>query len=376
MSASSRLPLKFYLDTQDYINFFNQPADGPANAIKRQLIQKREAGQIIIGYSWAIMLEFITRPTDKHREERIRRGELISELCGKNCFPFYSDLRNGAKFPNGGIWMTIRKGKLFSATDFRKKLLKDYRQTVSEQKQLNRHQRRTLMRSASLPVLLRRSGNTWGRKREDFGDFPVSDEIVESRILERFMKGECSDFEFESRLNKWFSDPSEFSRIAYDYGGHENLKDQFFGSALDSLEKSFENFQILLSQREAIKSSFREARKNMEEAGLSRRTARQITKLPPVEEFDTSVIVRKLEDVVGEGNCDHFGHYISKAIKPNFRFRRSDFFDLLQLCYVQDCDLFRCDKAMAQLFSDYEPFKGKLVGRLSELPDRLALIKT
>ncbi|KPP84434.1 MAG: hypothetical protein HLUCCO07_09420 [Rhodobacteraceae bacterium HLUCCO07] len=41
------------------------------------------------------------------------------------------------------------------------------------------------------------------------------------------------------------------------------------------------------------------------------------------------------------------------------------------MCYVQDCDLFRCDKKMADLYRDYEPFEGKLVSKFSDLPARI-----
>ena len=45
--------------------------------------------------------------------------------------------------------------------------------------------------------------------------------------------------------------------------------------------------------------------------------------------------------------------------------------DLFQMCYAYDCDLFRCDKDMANTFRKFEPFQGKLVGRFVELPNRI-----
>jgi len=67
----TQTPLVLYLDTQDYINLFNEPDDGPNHAILEQLMDHKNRGEIVIGYSWVIMLEFITRPTEKFREERV-----------------------------------------------------------------------------------------------------------------------------------------------------------------------------------------------------------------------------------------------------------------------------------------------------------------
>ena len=48
--------------------------------------------------------------------------------------------------------------------------------------------------------------------------------------------------------------------------------------------------------------------------------------------------------------------------------------DLIQMCYAYDCDLFRCDKSMANTFRNFEPFQGKLVDRFSELPKRIDIL--
>ena len=90
---------------------------------------------------------------------------------------------------------------------------------------------------------------------------------------------------------------------------------------------------------------------------------------PNPETFDA-----KLEAVLGEGRVGHFRHYLGRVLKPGYAFKRSDVMDLMQMCYAYDCDLFRCDKAMANTFSDFPPFKGKLVSRFLELPDRIAAL--
>ena len=131
----SPLPLVVYLDTQDYIRLFNEPDDGPNHAILRQLMEHRGRGEIVIGYSWVIMLEVITRPTEEFRDERVRRGQLVKDICGLHAFPFYADFRLGARFPNNGQWISGKNGgKAITANWYRREMHKYYLKELSDHK--------------------------------------------------------------------------------------------------------------------------------------------------------------------------------------------------------------------------------------------------
>lgn len=364
-------PLILYLDTQDYIRLFNEPDDGPVHAILDQLLAFRDRGDIVIGYSWAIMLEFITRPSDEFREERVRRGQLVKDICGRNAFPFLTDLKHGARFPNNGIWLTGRDGKLMTAKWFRREMEKQYLETLAEQQDLNRAQRRRLKTPSAMRQLLRENTSTWGTKREDFKGLPVSNEVIESGVLTRFMKGRCSDAEFEERVNRWFSDPAEFSRIFYDYADKPNLLEEFLGPSLNKMEAALHQMQEASRNFHDVGKAIRGHRQKLIDMGFDKRTARRLTKPVQRPKLDPSDVVRKIEDLIGKGRGAHVGHYILKASENNYSFKTSDFMDIIQMCYVPDCDLFRCDKAMADLYRDYEPFAGKLVAKFTELPARI-----
>ena len=365
------LPLKIYLDTQDYIRLFNEADAGPAHEILSQVMAFRERGDIVIGYSWAIMLEFITRPTDKYREERVRRGELVKDICGRNAFPFPADLKHGARFPNNGVWLPGRDGNLITAKRFRRQMERQYLELIAEQRGLNRAQRRRLKTRSAMRRLLRENTSTWGTRREDFNGFPVSDELIESGVLTRFLKGRCSDAEFEDRINRWISDPAEFSRIAYDYSGKPNLLDEFFGPSLDKMEDAFRRMQSAFRELDELGQAIRGHRQELIEMGVDKRTARKLTPSVRRPRLDPSNVVQLIGGHVVERRARHIGHYAIKASRKDYRFRRSDFIDIMQMCYVPECDLFRCDKAMAELYRDYQPFAGKLVAKFTDLPSRI-----
>ena len=364
-------PLVVYLDTQDYIRLFNEESDGPAHKILNEVLSFRDRGDINIGYSWVTIVEFITRPTEKFRRERVRRGQLIKDICGPNAFPDLVGLSKGAQFPNNGQWISGRDGQLVKAKWFRRQMEKQFIEAMSEQTGLNRAERRRLKTRSGMRQIIRDHGASWGTKREHYGGVPVSDELIESGVLRRFMSGQCSDAEFEVSINRWFSDPAEFSRIFYDYAGKENLLDLFFGESLKSMEDAFNRMQSALREFDNWEIRNREVRAKMLKMGFDRKSASKFTKKLKKPALDSSKLVRKVEQYIGEGNANHIGHYLQKSFRKDYSFKRSDFLDIMQMCYVPQCDLFRCDKAMASLYRDYEPFSGKLVAKFAELPERI-----
>jgi hypothetical protein len=364
----SRSPLVLYLDTQDYINIFNEPENGPAHQTLERILAYRDRGDVAIGYSWITVIEFITRPTDEFREDRVRRGQLIKEICGRNAFPFLTDLKAGARFPNNGIWLEGQSGRMITANWWRGLMQRHYFKYLDGLKDLNRAQRRKLKTKHGMQSFFRESGCTWGKNREDFDGFPVSNEFIESGVIARFLKGQCSDAEFEERVNRWLSDPSEFSRIYYDHANKPDFKKEVMGSKIDDLAASLRSVQQLVADLEIKRQA---VRRELAQSGFDQRSIKSAMKSLRPEVNDYSSVVESVEQYVGKGRAGHIAHYLQKASQKGYNFQASDLQDILQLFYVQECDLFRCDKAMANLYRDYEPFSGKLVAKFSDLPARV-----
>ena len=365
------MALILYLDTQDYIKLFNEPDEGPNHQVLADLLAYRDRGEIVIGFSFATIMEFITKPDAANRRERVRRGQHIKSICGPNAFPYPAAIPEGASFPNDGMWMFGAGEKVMSAQQFQEQMHAALSEELANTEGLNRKQRRQLGRKASIVELVRKTGSTWGRNRSDWGDFPVSDELLQSRIVERFMKGECSDREFEERINAWFSDPAEYSRIVYDYADQPNVIAKYFGKTTDDIERIVRTLQDAASSIQQLNNHMLKVRANLMEAGVDKSEARKLTKKRSIPEPDLKTFGAKLETVFGGGRVGHFRHYIARVLKPGYTFKRSDVMDLFQMCFAYDCDLFRCDKDMANTFRSFEPFQGKLVGRFEELPKRI-----
>lgn len=365
------MALIVYLDTQDYIKLFNEPQESPNHQVLTKLLAYRDRGEIVIGFSFVTIMEFITKPDVVNRPERVRRGQLIKDICGPHAFPYPTDLAKGATFPNRGRWMHTGVEKALSAKEFRADIHKAIVKEFAKTDGLNRHLRRKIGKKGTMSQLIRESASTWGRKRSDFGQYPVSDEIIQSRLMERFLKGQCSDSEFETRMNAWISDPAEFSRIAYDYADQPNMIEEFFGKATDEIERMAKSIQDALIGFQQFNVQQLKIRENLIQFGMDKYIAKKVTKQFPLPEVDVNNPHERLEAAFGKDRVGHFNHYLGQIMKPGYSFKRSDVMDIMQMCYVYDCDLFRCDKAMENTFRDYQPFQNKLVGRFTELPDRI-----
>lgn len=366
------MSLVVYLDTQDYINFFHAKNGDKYSIILNEIIEHRDAGRIILCYSFAIIMEFITKPSDENRDERVRRGQLIKSLCGKNSLPYITELAGGVVFPNDGHWMLSSKERLISGKKFKLQLINQLRKKILTSPEYNRASRKRLSKPSEIEKMLKRPEMKFGRTRADFGDFPVSDEFIESQVAERFVKGQCSAAEFESHVNAWLSDPAELSRIMYDYSNLENMKDKFLGRQIENISKLIMDFSNHIAAIQEINQEKVALRRSLVEAGMHKSKARKDVPLIKIPKIDLKSGSSDLTELIGEQRVDHINHYIEKATAPGYRFLPSDIFDIFQMCYVYECDLFRCDKAMAHLFSDFTPFQGKLVPRLEDLPLRIS----
>lgn len=369
--SKDRQPPLVYLDTQDYIKAFNETSEGQNRKILDRLTQLRKEGLIRIGFSFATVVEFITKPDVQNREDRVRRGALLKDVCGPNAFPYITDLARGAGFPNGGVWLPNNATEVVSAKSFRRTIHKALLDRLSVATELNRKQRRQFGRKSALHDIIRQFGDPGNAMQEVTGRMPVSKELISSRIVERFVQGLCSDAEFERAMNSWLSDPEEYSRLIYDHLDYPNMKDSMFGQSISKLEESIRQIQDAVEEFARLRASVASTRKDLVALGIEKRKARSMTRQISVPTSFDFKIGDRLESFLGKGRSAHFDTYMTEVAKKSFKFKPSDAMDLMQLCYAYDCDLFRCDKAMANLFQSYPPFANKLVSRFDQLLDRI-----
>jgi hypothetical protein len=66
--------------------------------LKAKLKSMAALGKIQIGLSYHVVFGLLQKAAPEYREDRLTRARLLVELCGKNAFPYQTDLGQGYKF--------------------------------------------------------------------------------------------------------------------------------------------------------------------------------------------------------------------------------------------------------------------------------------
>jgi hypothetical protein len=97
-------PIRIHLDTSDYSAMHDAPTSSPVAKIREKLVEFAQTGRIEIGLSYHVVFELLQRADPEHRNNRLSRAGLLSELCGLNAFPYPTDLGDGHRFSKQGLW--------------------------------------------------------------------------------------------------------------------------------------------------------------------------------------------------------------------------------------------------------------------------------
>ncbi|MEO8241305.1 MAG: hypothetical protein ABI832_03280 [bacterium] len=362
-------PLVVYLDTQDYVNIQHR-RDNTANAsVLNYLLTKVADGDIIIPYSPMIVLEFLTRPGSGLGEDRAERGRILKEFCGLNTFAMEFGKPNDS-LRSDGNWIGEDLTKGISLKPLLQKYINEARAAIISQSSLNRKARRQLSNDRFVWKYLRTVNPTFGRKKEDFDPIPVSQEFLDGRFMERYLRGEISESTVHEAFSKWMTDPEEFCRIYYEYNNSPNAIDHFFGKTIKSLgdaSKKAEDLCKEIIESQKLRLSLRQ---DIIASGVEKRAAVKMT--PPFKSnYNLESLREKTDMTFGVGKGDHFLTYFLAILKGKTSWLSSDFGDLFHFIYAYKCDLFRCDKKMASIMAECPAFSGKLVASFFDLPKRI-----
>ena len=146
---------------------------------------------------------------------------------------------------------------------------------------------------------------------------------------------------------------------------------EYFSNSIDVHQRNLNSLQEKLQSLLDYNQRALSLRSKLIDAGYDKRNAKNLTRQIKLPEFDRNFRHIEFEELIGEHRAGHFYHYFQIACKPGFQFKKSDIMDLIHLTHAYDCDLFRCDKNMASIMKDFEPFKGKLVSRFKDLPEKI-----
>src|SRR4029077_5286669 len=147
-------PIRLHLDTSDYAAMYCALPGSPAATVRDFLKRMAALGKIQIGLSYHVVFELLQKAAPQYREDRLARARLLVELCGKNAFPYPTDLGQGDKVSTGGLWIPRIELEDFEVEN----IVDHYADAVARQLNLNRPQRRAFSK--------RRNFVKWARADE------------------------------------------------------------------------------------------------------------------------------------------------------------------------------------------------------------------
>jgi hypothetical protein len=133
-------PIRLHLDTSDFSAMYLAPPGAPASRVRAHLREWVQSGQIQIGLSYHIVFELLQKAMPEFREDRLARARLLTELCGRNAFPYPSDLGQGYRFSTDGLWVPR-----IDLEDVEiERVVEHMMEAMAHHPKINRHERRIL----------------------------------------------------------------------------------------------------------------------------------------------------------------------------------------------------------------------------------------
>ena len=360
--------VKVYLDTQDYLKLIDPPQGSELEEVKAKLLKAKASREADFYFSWLIVLELIKPAASAFNDDRRARGQILFEFCEKNALPSFSDLRVTPKDRPAGVWTPYSTYYALSPRALDKFIYKKVEEYL-ERNGYSRSIRRKYSSKKGLRELMRDVGP------QAFGPQMFKDYITPNRkefdvLLPRFFAGSATAKEVSDLVRSWMSDPREIFDILYRDSDREDLLIAHFAPSWSKIRDAVAEYIDMAASLRRLREERADLVASLKAQGLDRRKIREL--LPePIPDLPDMTPDPRLDKLLGQGRAHHFSHYVNCVAKGSILPKDSDIADIYHLVYLPDCDLFRCDKAMYSIFSTLDGFKGKLVERLEDLPDRI-----
>jgi hypothetical protein len=345
--------------------------------VREALADMARTGEIEIGLSYHVIFELLQRADPKHRENRLSRARLLTELCCQNAFPYPTDLGGGHRFSKEGLWqpritledhdIEVILGHLIQA------VLHDFEATP--------HVRRVAMN--------RKYFRTWAREYPDrFMDiaarnWPVmfGKSLVEDGTFGRYVVGQLSRSEANRKLWFFINDPVSIYELWFEQCRWDcpilERRDNIAGKLVTMLEE----LRRTIASTGDLRTRIAVELKAMGDEALSPDVRSQLMRLrKDVKTFreEISSPQQLCEDVpiwkelFGDESALLAAEILYAFERDKRPIKHSDGIDFVHATDLPHTDLWRGDRAFADLLIKHKvTFSERVVPTLLELPSRI-----
>jgi hypothetical protein len=350
-------------------------APGSSAANVRDFLKRMAVfGKIQIGLSYHVVFELLQKAAPEYREDRIARARLLVELCGKNAFPYPTDLGQGDKFSTEGLWIPRIDLEEFEIEN----IVDHYADAVARQLNLSRQQRRAFCK--------RRNFVKWARADEQrLREFPWSapfgPKFAESGEFRRYVLGEMTRAEANNRLRYYLTDPVNIYNTWFDYYGLDNPIANRRDHMASKLALMLSELNAMLAAQADLHAKLRTELTAKGGNALSPKGREALTALErEVKTFGSELKspeeltknAPRWKELFGEQSGRLAAQILYAFHRDGRKIKNSDGIDLIHAMYLPHADLWRGDKAFSTLLINNQvDFCSRIVSSLPELPGRI-----
>jgi hypothetical protein len=349
------------------------PGSCPAK-IRDFLKHMAERGKIQIGLSYHVVFELLQNAAPQYRENRLSRAQLLVELCGKNAFPYPTDLGQGHGFSTEGLWIPRIELRDFEVDN----IVARYADAVGRQLNLSRKERRAFSKRRNLINWARADER---RLREFPWSAPFGPLFARSGEFRQYVLGEMTRAEANNRLRCYLTNPIHIYNTWFDHYGLDN-------PIVDRRDQMASKLTLILSERKAmladqaaLRAKIRSALTATGNNALSPPARKQLmvlerdmktfgSELKSPDELTKNA--RRWKELYGEESAMVAAQILFAFHNDGREIKNSDGIDFIHAMYLPHADLWRGDKAFSTLLiNNRVDFCSRIVPSLAELPGRI-----
>jgi hypothetical protein len=367
-------PIRLHLDTSDYAVMYCAVPGTPHAHVRETLKTMAQSGRIEIGLSYHVIFELLQKAEQKYRDDRLSRAKLLTALCGQNAFPYPTDLGAGHRFSTQCLWIPRIELAEFEVEHVVPRVI----EATLHHSGLPRQERRALAKRNNFVGWLRNNPRRFGLLQ---WPFPFAREFAASGDFQRYISGEMTRSEANTKLRFYITDPVTVYKTWFEDNEMVNpilaRRDQLANKLILMLDE----LKIMLGEHASLRTQIKELLARTGDNKLSPAAREKFTALERGAKIFGAEITSPQELTERAPGWKHlFGDesgllaaQIFYAFHRDGRdIKRSDAIDLIHAMYLPHTDLWRGDKAFSTLLINNKvDFCERVVPTLLELPHRI-----
>jgi hypothetical protein len=369
-------PIRLHLDTSDYAIMYRAAPGTPEARVRDELTRMKESGRIEIGMSYHVVFELLQKAQPKFRDDRLARARLLTQLCGRNAFPYPSDLGQGYRFSTDGLWVPR-----IDLDDIEiERLVRNAMETIAHRPELSRRERRAFSKRSYFVEWVRSNPSEFRRLTGEHWPLLFGREFEESGDFRRYILGQITRSEANKKLRFYITDPVAVYETWFENYGRDNPVPERGDKIASKFLVMLNELKVMLDETVALKTKTKKALATSGDKSLAMADREALVKLGgDLESFRAEIIspeeLSKLPAwgvTVGVEAAPIAAQIFYAFHREKRDIKRSDAIDLIHAMYLPHTDLWRGDKTFSSLLiKNRVNFHERIVPTLLELPRRI-----